>query len=73
MKINQVDMRISFLEGGAKQCDIAQIKEIRKIIAMEMARCPETHKCLMANGHANLRAEKKRLVKLLPKLPKFLK
>ena len=64
--LNILAKNIAVLETGKKQVSIAQIKEIIKLMSVEMYRNPELIAKLISNGKRNNS-------KVLPELPKFLK
>ena len=65
MNLNELAKHITKKETGNKQVSIAQVKEIIKIISMEMYLNPDVISRMINNG-------KKNHVRKLPKLPSFL-
>lgn len=69
MNLNELAAVIAEKEVGKKQVSIGQIKEIVKILSMEMYLNPELIAMMIKNGKRN---HKKGLPRL-PEMPSFLK
>lgn len=66
MNLNELAKEIAMKEDGKVNLNIAEIKEVIKLISIEMFLHPSLIASLINNG-------KKHVYKKLPKLPKFLK
>lgn len=66
MNLNELAKTIAQKEGGEVNLNIAEIKQVIKLLSIEMFLHPDIVARLILNG-------KKHNYKQLPKLPKFLK
>lgn len=63
MNLNDLAIQIAKQEGGKKQLSIAQVKEVIKLVSIEMYKHPLLIAKLIKNGERNY-------FKGIPKLPK---